>query len=345
MKKIIYLLILLTTLCLTSCFDYTEVNSYYYASSLGLDYDIEKKEYTVYIYIINTLNLSNIQTSSTEKDSIAYISKYSESSIPKAIHNIFENSDIHIDLRHLRTVILKDSFINNDNLTMLVNLIKNDINFYFNFSIYITKDNLEDIYKVNNFTETSAYMTLLTMTNNYDNYHLVYFPNLVNDLYSDKISYNYPIIEHKKEVFEKNEQDYITIHLTGYGTLNDNNEMVFIYDEDYHGIIYLNNRTNFQITLSNYLITYNITSYKISYTIKNDEFYINIKLIGYNTTNNDSNTKYLEHELKTLLDELFIYTKDNNIDIFNINHLSKIKNSSLTYQTATLNYNFDIKIN
>ena len=156
MKKIIYIFILLNTFLLTSCFDYTEVNSYYYASSLGLDYDHEKNEYTVYIYIINTLNLSNIQTSATEKDSIAYISKYSESSIPKAIHKIFENSDIHIDLRHLRTVILKDSFINNDNLNMLINLIKNDINFYFNFSIYITKDNLEDIYKVNNFTETSA---------------------------------------------------------------------------------------------------------------------------------------------------------------------------------------------
>ena len=87
-----------------------------------------------------------------------------------------------------------------------------------------------------------------------------------------------------------------------------------------------------------------IETYEIN-NPKNDEFYINIKLIGYNTTNNDSNTKYLEHELKTLLDELFIYTKDNNIDIFNINHLSKTKNSSLTYQTATLNYNFDIKIN
>ena len=188
-------------------------------------------------------------------------------------------------------------------------------------------------------------MTLLTMTNNYDNYHLVYFPNLVNDINSDIISYNYPIIEHKKEVFEKNEQDYITIHLTGYGALNDSNEMVYIYDEEYHGIIYLNNRTNFQITLSNYLITYNVTSYKIYYTLKNDEFCVNIKLIGYNTTNTDKNTKYLEHEFKTLLDELFMYTKTNQIDIFNINHLAKIKNSSLTYQTATLNYNFDININ
>ena len=118
MRKLLFLfLIILNTSFLFSCFDYTEVNSYYYASSLGLDYNSETCDYTVYIYIINTLNLSNIQTSSTEKDSIAYTAKYSEKSIPKALHNIFENSDIHIDLRHLRTLILKDTFINNDKTT------------------------------------------------------------------------------------------------------------------------------------------------------------------------------------------------------------------------------------
>ena len=346
MKKLIYLFLLLINIFfLYSCYDYIEVNSYYYASSLGLDYNDEKNEYTVYIYIINTLNLSNIQTSSTEKDSIAYVAKYTSDSIPSAVHKIFENSDIHIDLRHLRTLILKDSFINKKNLDLLINLIKNDINFYFNFAVYVTKDKIEDIYKVNNFTETSAYMTLLTMTNNYDNYHLSYYPNLVNDLYSKIISYNYPIIKAQKEVFEKNEKDYITIHLGGYALFNNEYELIYFDDNQFPGIIYLNNRTNFQITLSNYLITYNINQYNITYSIKNNQFYLNINLVGYNTTNDSVNTKFLEQEIKNQLMELFNYSKKEHVDIFQINHLSKIKNCNLDFQNIELNFNFNIKIN
>ena len=124
MRKIYILLIIILTSLLTSCFDYLEVNSYYYASSLGLEYDNEKSEYKVFLYIINNLNLGTIQTSVAEKESIAYTAKATNISLEKALYEIFENSDIRIDLRHLRTIIFHESFINKQNINHFCNIIR-----------------------------------------------------------------------------------------------------------------------------------------------------------------------------------------------------------------------------
>ena len=179
MKKISLILLLLNIFILTSCYDYTEINFYYYASSMGIDY--KDNEFTVYLYILNNLNVTNVENSSSNEQ-LAYVASYKADTIGNALHIIYENSDIHIDLHHLRSVILTENFFNKQNLESFYYLIMNDIHFYFNFAVYVTNQDIKKIYEVNNFSETSAYSTLLTNTMNYSDYEIAYFPYLINDL-------------------------------------------------------------------------------------------------------------------------------------------------------------------
>ncbi len=343
MKKYFILLIILL-MSLTSCFDYREINAYYYASSMGLSYNEENQKFTVTLYILNTLNMSNVINSKSGNQSLAYIAKYEDKSILNCLHQIFQNSDINIDLRHLRSVLFENNFITKENLENFINFVVDDINCYFNFAVYVCNNNeIDEIFKVNNFTETSAYNTLLTNANNYSNYKIPYCNDFINDFYSASINKKYPIVLYKKDVFTHNEEKYHTIYFGGYSALDENNKAVFYLEDSYPAVIYLNNRTNFEISIIDKNLFYNITSYKIDYLFKNDKFYIKFNIEGF-----ELNSKNTDEELKeyfiTLFNNLINDLKLNNTDLLNINHYAKLKKSSLDYKTTPIEYEFNIKL-
>ena len=344
MKKYLILIYLILLICLSGCFDYKEINSYYYASSMGLTYNKEEKTYKVTLYILNTLHMSNDTSTKSDTNSLAYIATYQDKSILNCLHQIFQNSDISIDLRHLRSILMEKNFINSENLKNFFDFIINDVNCYFNFAVYVCNDNdLENIYMVNNFTETSAYNTLLTNANNYSNYKIPYCNDLINDYYSITENNKYPVVLYKKDVFNHNDQNYNTIYFGGYCSLDEDNNAVFYTEDQYPAVIFLNNRTNFEISLIENNLFYNISTYKIEYLFKDETFYINIDINGFCLNSDDGEGKLKEYFIK-LFDELIKITKINKTDLFNINHYSKIKKSSLDYQTTPIKYQFNIKL-
>ena len=344
MKKTLLFILFLLLTNLSSCFDYKEINAYYYASSMGLAYDEETSSFTVILYILNNLNLSNIQNASSESESLAYTAKYQDTSILNCLHQIFQNSDISIDLRHLRSVIFEQNFIKEENINNFINFIVNDTNCYFNFAIYVCENNsLESIFKVNNFTETSAYNTLLTNAHNYTNYKIPYCNDLINDFYSEFENKKYPIVLYKEDIFNNHTKNYITIYFGGYASFNDSYNGIYYDEINYPAIIYLNNRSNFEITIPNHDIFYNITNYKIEYKFKDNIFYILFDIEGI-SLNKEQNIEVLKDYLIMIFDDLIKDLKENKTDLLNINHYTRLKKSSLDFQTTQIKYEFDIKI-
>ena len=344
MKKYMILIIFLLFTLISSCFDYKEINSYYYASSMGLSYNKEESTFKVTLYILNTLHMSNDTSNKSNSKSLAYIATYSDKSILNCLHQIFQNSDISIDLRHLRSVLFEKNFINQDNLKTFFDFVINDVNCYLNFAVYVCGDNdLEKIYQVKNFTETSAYNTLLTNANNYSNYQIPYCNDFINDYYSIYENNKYPIVLYKEDVFNHNEQNYNTIYFGGYCSLDEKINPFFYTEDQYIAVVYLNNRTNFEISLVDENLYYNISTYKIEFLFKDDIFYINIDIKGFCLNNIDGNNELKEYFTK-IFDELIKTTRINKTDLFNINHYTKLKKSSLDYQTTQINYQFNIKL-
>lgn len=350
MKKLSISIIFLLFFLLTSCYDYVEVNSVYYAASMGIDYHDENKTYTVYIYILNNLNLSQIEIATSEGDKLAYVAKATNTSLPRAFFEIYENSDVLIDLHHLKTVIFSTSFFNETNCIRFYQFVKNSFDLYMSFCIYTTNELLDDIFIVQNFTETSAYYTLLTHSNNYSNYHLPTFVDFANDIISPNYTVLYPVLKLNYDIFHKDDLSYVTLYLSGYSALKPNFELYTFDDNQFYGINYLNNLTNFQLSIliDNQVFVYDIHRFKVKVKLKKKKLMLYYYIRG-NITVDDSNKFDRNHfknilikDIEFCLNDLFSKAVENKIDFFNVNHQAIIKNSNVSYETVELGYHFDI---
>ena len=272
MKKIFILFVgLLSLFFLFSCFDYQEVNSIHYAASMGIDYDENNHNYSGYIYIINNLNLTQIELATAEGDKLAYVASSKDLSLTIALDKIYENSDVIIDLHHLKTLILTKRVCKTINLKNLAEYFANNYDNYLNFSVLLTENDISEIYKVQNFTETSAYYTLLTNSSNYNKYQIPKAHDFLNDVSSTNYNLIYPLINISYDTFSKNEDKYITLYLRGLGAFDENNNAVFFEATEYNGVKYLNQLQNYRLSIiyNNQILAFDLHQFKLKKELSN----------------------------------------------------------------------------
>lgn len=350
-KKLIYFLIIFISFTgLSSCYDYVEVNSVYYAASMGIDYNDTNKMYTIYIYVINNLNLSQIDIAASEADKMAYVARATDTTLTRAFNTIYQNSDVMIDLHHLKTLILTESFFNEKNCLRLYQLIKNNYDFYLNFAIYTTEEELGDIYIVQNFTETSAYYTLLTKSNNFNNYVLPSFVDFANDTMNQFYTILYPVLKVSYLTFEKDEINYITLSLNGYSALTPDYKLMIFGENEFYGINFLNNLADMKLPLinDNKVYIFDIQRFQKKFKLKEDTFTISFYLRGSIIL--DETFKYnhqhaqelIKTEISYGITQIYEEAKNNKVDFFNINEFARIQNNHNTYETIKLKIEFKI---
>ena len=337
-KKITYILltfiiIILMTITLHKKNDYTEISQNAYVSSIGIDYDLSTKKYTVYLYILNNFNIGQSEFAIGEQDSLGYISKGTSGSIPSAISTIKQQSNIKLQLSHIRSMVLTDRFFNDNNTLMLYSFIKYSPDFYPTFNIYTTSENLMDVYRVQNFSETSAYYTILINNDGVNDPKNITCATFINDILIDYYTGLYPIIKINKETFYNGDKPYISLGVSGYSFINDEGRLSSFTFSNFNGLVYLNELK--RNTLSFDKFDFFVNEYYYKTIVKNNKFYISIKLHGsiIHSTINLEYTELLNQIKKIISDEITSLKKimDNyNIDIFNINYLSNKKNDYLS---------------
>lgn len=355
MKKIIFILYLFSFFTLTGCFDYKEVNSVHYAASMGIDYDENTHNYTVYIYIINNLNLTQIELATTEGDKLAYVAKSSDLSITIALDKIYENSEIIIDLHHLKTLILTKNVCSDIHLKNIRTFLINNYDNYLNFSVLLTENDISEIYKVQNFTETSAYYTLLTNSSNYNKYHIPKAHEFLNDVISNNYNITYPVINISYDTFNKNEDEYITLYLRGLAAFNNNNTAVFFEASEFMGVKYLNNLENYRLSIiyNNQVLAFDLHKFKIKKKLKKNLLTINFTIdttVIINNYVNEIESNFLDAKT-ILIEEItnsvnYLWEKSiiYEVDLFNLQHLISIKKYNFDYRNVKINFKYDIAI-
>lgn len=322
--------------------DYTEVSQNAYVSSIGIEYDLNNKNYTVYLYILNNFNIGQSEFALGEQDNLGYISKGTASSIPEAISNIKKQSNIKLQLSHIRSMILKDTFFNDYNVVMLYSYIKYSPDLYPTFNIYTTSEDLMEIYNVQNFSETSAYYTLLINNDGVNDPLNVTITSFFNDILINYYTGIYPIISISKDTFYNGDKPYLSLGISGYSFINQNNQLSSFSFKHFNGLIYLNELQRNTLIFSKYSFFVNEYYYKTK--IKDSKLYISIKLHGIVTysTIDIEYTELLNNIKKEIKDDIIKLknTMDEyNIDIFNINYLSHNK---LNYKNTKIILNISI---
>lgn len=354
-KSICFLLITILNFFLIGCYDFQEVNSVHFAASMGIDYNENNHNYTIYIYIINNLNLTGIELATSEGDKLAYVASSSDLSLTIALDKIYENSEIIIDLHHLKTLILTKNVCNNENLRNICEFLLNNYANYLNFSVLLTEKDIHEIYKVQNFTETSAYYTLLTNSSNYNKYDIPKAHEFINDVLSTYYNITYPLINISYDTFTKNEDKYITLYLRGLGAFNQNNDAVFFKPNEYVGGKYLNELENYRLSViyNNQILAFDLHKFKLKKELKKDYlvlYYIIdasvlINNFMYKDENEYLNSKtILMHEITNSVNYLWEQSLSNDVDLFNLKHMIKVNRLDINYKDVNIRYKYSINI-
>ncbi len=349
-KFFLVLFISILSILLSGCNDYIEIHEITFVASIGLDYDIDTLEYEVTFYIINNLNFSHIALGTAEPSTLGFTAIGRGPSIADAIEKIDSNSDIILDLHHVKTVIFTERFFSGHNVIVAYELFKNSPHHYPTFEIFVTSDKLADIYQVQNMSDITAFYTIITGKKVNHTHQVATYFDLANDILLPKRFYKYPILSVNKDVFKKEKEFYITLEVSGYGFLKNDLALSMYSFKNLDGMNYINNFESVPLKIEN--TTIYLKEYNIEKHLDKDILVVNIDMEASITSNPDHLTEeqikqMLANSVQTKLEDMRKQLAEDNVDIFNVMYLNDIKGSKMadlaTFYVKT-DYNFTVYI-
>lgn len=325
MKKILLILITLTSFIpiITKRNDYIDVTKVIYINSICLDINEDNNQYDCYFYVLNNFNLAQAEISSNNVDNLAYVAKITAPTLTEAFRKLNQISNIYIHYNHLRTVILTNKFLNNQYLFDFYQFIKDDLNLYPSFYLFATDSKPEDIFNIENFSEISAYHTLLINPDLIKSYKLITFMDFAKAITINNYTLLMPHISCVKKIFSRQDEEYYSLFLDGYTFYNKDNTLLTIFANEFKPLHWLSLLNNTTYNLGEYNLyikkgKYKLKKYKqtiiITFTIK-----------GTLTKKNDSlsdkeNFAKINDLVLREINELVNFMYNQPVDVFNINY-------------------------
>ena len=341
MKKIFLIIIIITNLfTLSSCRDYLDIHEMCFVASMGFDYDIDNNEYHMYLYILNNLNVTSSQNIPMDPEVLGFIAMGSGKTINDAFEMLKNNSDLIIDLHHIKTLILHESFFVNANIKKLFDILRFSLHFDPTFEIYVTDSALKDVYSIQNMSEVTSFYTLLTGVKQGSQFKTATYYDLCNDLLIDFYSGVCPLISVVNDVFSKEGENFPTLAHTGYAVLDEKLGINIIKLKQLPEILFAFGLDDYTIELNDTVIS--INHYKLKKKLTKDTLVITViaemKILN-NLQYDEEWDKVIKKHITERLENLKIICDNNNIDIFNINYLAyqkRVKIAPVYYKNVKL---------
>lgn len=353
MSKLSFIICVIILIFASSKIKSIDISNELYPTSVGLDFNNNTKEYTLYFQIINPSYLSKNENSSNISKLPTFSLKETGKSFYECYNKLNTITKKRISLRHMQSLILTNNLLDNNEicLNLLLLLIKNPI-IPTNLYLYATKENIIDLYNNQNILDESSFfsilnnpqdsnissfiypLTLLQATRDIlDNNKMFYIPSLFLD---DKIenSNNEGKVSNNK-VFNINGLYFSTIDLKfKYFDIEQINGFNYIY----------NNKINaLEINDINDKYFIKIHDIKTDIKIKKDKNILSLTFDGidlicpYNEDINKINDIIIGH-IESKLMNLYELGNKNNIDIFHI------KDYQYRYKKSPNIYKLEINI-
>lgn len=344
-KAILFLIFILSIFIFIYSHDHQSITQITFVNSVGLEYNNETKEYTMYFFILNNYTIAQSGNSPSFTNTHSYTAVATDKDILSAENKIRNNANTKFDLKHIRSFILNDNFFEDDNALKLFYYFQNNVKYNHSFEIYTTKDNLNDIYKLENFSEVSGYYTILVNTQNNIPVKHVRYNDFCNDILIKDYTVYYHRIKINEGIINDSDKKYITLEYDGVSFIDDEYKLNSFKYQNLKGIGYLTTKINrtFIINHQEKEFIFSPNNFNITYKVVNNILKIKIKVNGYflNRYNLDNIEliEILEKELKTELELMYETLCNYDIDIYNINYRYHHK---YDYQNIKTLYLFDI---
>jgi hypothetical protein len=255
------------------------------------------------------MSKTDYNTSSSNNNSI--IIKTTNNTFEEAFFDLMNSTALVVDFSHIETLILHTSMFNEQLVKELTNYIVNQKKFYPKFNVYVTNENLNEIYNINFLNDTSSYYTLLTEYKSDIEYHKTTFIDLTNDFHEDNFFIMYPSIKLNKNILSNNETK-TSISIDGYYYFDKDikkiqfNELPLLY------FLYSTNDVIFKINNKNYYLS--------NYSLRTFKLHNKLYLLYYIKST-------YQDDIKFIIKDLIISLYNEGIDVYNLNYYNiKLEN-------------------
>ncbi len=289
--------------------DYIDITHMVSLSSIGISY--EENKINIHSYVINNTSMSKTDYNTSSSNNNSIIIKTTNDTFQEAFFDLMNSTALVVDFSHIETLILHTSVFNEQLIKELTNYIVNQKKFYPKFNVYVTNENLNEIYNINFLNDTSSYYTLLTEYKSDIEYHKTTFIDLTNDFYEDNFFIMYPSIKLNKNILSNNETK-TSISIDGYYYFDKDikkiqfNELPLLY------FLYSTNDVIFKITNENYYLS--------NYSLRTFKLYNKLYLLYYIKST-------YQDDLKFIIKDLIISLYNEGIDVYNLNYYNiKLEN-------------------
>jgi hypothetical protein len=289
--------------------DYIDITHMVSLSSIGISY--EENKINIHSYVINNTSMSKTDYNTSSSNNNSIIIKTTNDTFEEAFFDLMNSTALVVDFSHIETLILHTSVFNEQLIKELTNYIVNQKKFYPKFNVYVTNENLNEIYDINFLNDTSSYYTLLTEYKSDIEYHKTTFIDLTNDFYEDNFFIMYPSIKLNKNILSNNETK-TSISIDGYYYFDKDikkiqfNELPLLY------FLYSTNDVIFKINNKNYYLS--------NYSLRTFKLHNKLYLLYYIKST-------YQDDLKFIIKDLIISLYNEGIDVYNLNYYNiKLEN-------------------
>ena len=282
--------------------DYIDITHMVSLSSIGISF--EENKINIYSYVINNTSMSKTDYNTSSSNTNSIIIKTTNNTFEEAFFDLMNSTALVVDFSHIETLILHTSIFNKTLIQEFINYITNQKKFYPKFNVYVTNENLNEIYNINFINDTSSYYTLLTEYKSDIEYHKTTFIDLINDFYEDNFFVMYPSIIINKNVLS-NKELKTSISIDGYYYYNNNINKLKYEELPLLYFLYSTNDIVFKINNKNYMLSnYSLRTLKI-----NNKLFL---LYYIKSTYQD--------DLKLLIKDFIISLFNEGIDVYNLKY-------------------------
>jgi len=355
MKKINIFIIFILSLTLTGCMKSLSFTSYLFPDSIGIEY--KEGKYQVSTLITNPLANVNFETSSTLFPNLLLITATGDS-INEAFQKLRVGEQESLSPVHLKSIVLNKSIFEETSTTyedILKTLIQNP-NHNLKIWIYITEEDIQEVYSVKSFMNSSPYFSALNFPSYKEMSNLCYPVNLItsaNEYFSGRVTYLPMVSIEKNSIKQENVEEDTLEEKRTYSF----KEMCFISKKETFTCLKENQLLGYKwlqgiddIDYNLDRLSFGVKKNKISRKYKNDKMLISLKLSIYIYDNIDSLSKEeivlgVENKIKEELELLGKVSYEHQIDFFNVkDYYKRHKNRTIELKEDTLHFEVEVDI-
>ena len=157
--KRVWILVCLTSLLLTGCWDNKEVQDINYITALGVDYKDEK--YIIYVQMLDFATIAKQESGKQTEQAPIWIGRGTGSTLTEALIDLYTSSQQRVSWGHVTALVLTEAVLKPEQLSQVFDLTNRSQEIRYTKWVYGTKDKMEDLFTVSPFFQLSPLHSLL----------------------------------------------------------------------------------------------------------------------------------------------------------------------------------------